>query len=277
MIADVTGRLQHMQPISLEELNEVAALQTRVDRKYLIPVAELGGVLADLGADCRVLDFDGARDSLYESVYFDTPDLASYHAAARKRRRRFKIRTRAYLDTGACFLEVKTAGGRSMTVKDRIEYQLDQRDTITEEGREYVDETMALTGVADLRNVPLSPTLVTVYRRSTLYVPSSGARATIDLGLELRRDEARRMALPELAVVESKSAGGPTLVDRLLWRHGHRPAAISKYCIGLAALQPELPSNRWTRVLKRHFLGPHADAGIDQRQAPSRNSLTSAA
>jgi hypothetical protein len=275
--ADVAGRLQQLQPIPLEELNGLAALQTRVDRKYLVPLAELDGVLADLGDDCRVLDFGGARDSLYESVYFDTPDLASYHGAARKRRRRFKIRTRAYLDTGACFLEVKTAGGRSMTVKDRIEYRLEDRDIITEEGRQYIDETMALTGVADLHEIPLLPTLVTGYRRSTLYVPSSGARATIDLGLELRRDEARRMALPELAVVESKSAGGPTIVDRLLWRHGHRPAAISKYCVGLAALQPELPSNRWSRVLKRHFLGPHAETRMSERDAPSRRSLTSAA
>ena len=270
------SRLQEMEPISLDELNAVAALQTRVDRKYLVPTQSLDKVLAGLGDDCRVLDFGGARDSLYESVYFDTPDFTSYLSAARKRRRRFKIRTRAYLDTGACFLEVKTAGGRSTTVKDRIEYGLDDRDVITAEGREYVNETMALTGVADLRETPLIPKLITGYRRSTLYIPSSGARATIDLGLELKMDDEHRLVLPHLAVVESKSAGGPTVVDRLLWKHGHRPDSISKYCVGLAALNPHLPSNKWRRVLRTHFMGLH-EAPRYAEQTSARDALTSAA
>jgi hypothetical protein len=270
------SRLQSMEPITLEELNAVAALQTRVDRKYVVPRAALDQVLAGLGDDCRVLDFGGARDSLYESVYFDTPDYASYLGAARKRRRRFKIRTRAYLDTSACFLEVKTAGGRSMTVKDRIAYDLDNRDVITGEGREYVDETMTLTGVADLRDTPLRSTLVTEYRRSTLYIPSSGARATIDLGLVLRGDDQRSLSLPDLAVVESKSAGGPTIVDKLLWRNGHRPDSISKYCVGLAALHPDLPSNKWRRVLRRHFQQP-PESTADSERSDSRESLSSAA
>jgi hypothetical protein len=276
MSTGAVERLLEMDPIPLDELNAVAALQTRVDRKYLVPRASLTSVLDALGDDCRVLDFGGARSSLYESVYFDTPELASYLSAARKRRRKFKIRTRAYLDTGACYLEVKTAGGRSTTVKERIEYRLDDRDTITDEGREYVDAVMAETGVADLRDTPLTPRLVTGYRRSTLYIPSSGARATIDLGLELRTEDGRKLVLPELAVVESKSAGGPTVVDKLLWRHGHRPDSISKYCVGLAALHPELPSNKWRRVLRKHFLGPHESPPAAERAA-QRNSLTSAA
>lgn len=54
-------------------------------------------------------------------------------------------------------------------------------------------------------------------------------------------------------VVESKSAGPATPVDRLLWRNGIRPARISKYCVGLAALDPALPANRWNRTLRRYF------------------------
>ena len=61
--------------------------------------------------DVRVLEIDGPRAaSRYRSVYFDTPDLDSYLAAARRRRRRFKIRIRSYLDSGRHFLEVKTRG-----------------------------------------------------------------------------------------------------------------------------------------------------------------------
>jgi hypothetical protein len=37
-----------------------------------------------------------------------------------------------------------------------------------------------------------------------------------------------------------------------LWANGIRPARISKYCTSLAALRPELPSNRWSRSIRRY-------------------------
>ena len=42
-------------------------------------------------------------------------------------------------------------------------------------------------------------------------------------------------------------------VDRLLWQRGTRPARISKYATGLAALRPDLPDVPWRRTLRRHF------------------------
>ncbi|OUE09106.1 hypothetical protein CMsap09_09190 [Clavibacter michiganensis] len=56
-----------------------------------------------------------------------------------------------------------------------------------------------------------------------------------------------------MAIVETKSGSRPSAVDRLLWSHGHRPSTISKYGTGLAALRDDLPSNKWNRVLRRHF------------------------
>ena len=32
-----------------------------------------------------------------------------------------------------------------------------------------------------------------------------------------------------------------------------RPASVSKYCVGVAALHPELPSNPWHQTLRRYF------------------------
>lgn len=45
----------------------------------------------------------------------------------------------------------------------------------------------------------------------------------------------------------------PTELDRLLWRRGHRPVCLSKYGAGLAALTPDLPDEKWHRVLTRHI------------------------
>jgi hypothetical protein len=257
MTADeTTSRLHQFSPIALPDLIEQAALQTRVDRKYIVPANALATVLAKLDDATRVLDIDGSRDFLYESVYFDTPELISYEMAAHGRRRRFKIRTRTYVDSAECYLEVKTRGARSCTVKDRIPYRLGDSRLLTREGMEYVDEALALSGIAGVDSARLQPTLTTTYARTTLYVPSSQSRATIDTNLGWHLPGAARLDRPEIAIVETKSGSRASTVDRVLWAHGHRPVTISKYGTGLAALRDDLPSNKWARVLHRRFDRP---------------------
>jgi hypothetical protein len=57
-------------------------------------------------------------------------------------------------------------------------------------------------------------------------------------------------------LVESKSANGASKADLILRRLGVRPASISKYCIGVAALYPEVPCNPWQAALPRYFEAP---------------------
>jgi hypothetical protein len=255
--------LDAFAPISLEELTARAALQTRVDRKYVVPVGELPGILSHLGAETRVLELGGVRAFRYESVYFDTPELTSYRMAAHARRRRFKLRTRAYVDSATAYLEVKTRGARSATVKERLEYDFDERSVLNDDGLLYAHDTLDGAGF-DLEPERLRRTVVTRYRRATLFVPGDGrdahpeSRATVDTQLAWELDPAvtgrgRRVETPGIAIVETKSGSRPSGVDRLLWAHGHRPSTISKYGTGLAALAPALPANKWSRVLRRHF------------------------
>ncbi|MBN9141000.1 MAG: polyphosphate polymerase domain-containing protein [Micrococcales bacterium] len=239
-----------LDPIALAELLELAALQTRIDRKYVLPCGDAARVLASV-PDARVLEIDGARGSLYESVYFDTDDLLSYRMAALGRRRRFKLRTRAYLDTGDAYLELKTKGARSATVKERLAYEIEHRAELTEAGLAYAGPPLDELGLHEPDR--LQPTLVTRYVRETLYLPGSGSRATVDTELSWEDAAGDELALPGLAIVETKSAGAASELDRLLWRSGHRPATVSKFGTGLAALRPELPSHKWNRVLRRHF------------------------
>ena len=63
-----------LDPIGLEELNVVAALQIRVDRKYVVPLPVAMRVLSGLESSARVLHMDGLRRFGYNSVYFDTPE-----------------------------------------------------------------------------------------------------------------------------------------------------------------------------------------------------------
>lgn len=245
-----------LAPISLADLIGSAELLTRVDRKYVLSRTDAAALLAalpTLATPPSVLEIAGVRSSEYGSVYFDTPDLLSYRMAATNRRRRFKLRTRSYLDVGEAYLEVKTRGARSTTVKDRLPYDIDRRAELTPAGRGYVDESLVGLGLPAAR-IRLAPTLVTTYRRTTLHLPDAGSRATVDTDLAWEGDDGRTLRLPDTVIVETKSAARISVVDRLLWRAGHRPSTVSKYGTGMAALHPELPANKWARVLRRHFL-----------------------
>lgn len=237
------GRLP---PVGLAELVGIADLQTRRDRKYLVPPDVAVTVLGDL--DARALDIDGLRTFRYESVYFDTAAWDSYLGAARRRPNRFKVRTRTYLDTGACVLEVKVRDRRGNTVKHRLPYDVSARDRLTPDGIAFVADVAASAPFA----AGLAPTLVVTYRRSTLLLHDD-SRVTLDRHAHWQRD-GTHADLDDLVLVETKTTGRPNGVDRALWAAGHRPVTISKYCTGIAALDRTLPSNKWHRILQRHLL-----------------------
>jgi hypothetical protein len=249
--------------IGLDELVARAARLTRVDRKYVLPLPAADRLVAELGrtADARVLAISGARHFGYASLYLDTPDLTGYHLAARGRRRRFKVRRRTYLDSGDAYVEVKTRGARGTTVKQRVP---DDGDAAA-----FVEAALAAAGHADVRSRDLRPVLHTAYRRTTLLLPATDDRVTVDTELTWWLPGGSALTLPGRAVVETKTGSGASAADRLLWRHGHRPARISKYGTGLAALRGDLPDNRWWPVLRRHFTAltpcPHTSCSTDDR------------
>ena len=249
-----SGMAPDLAPIGLEELVERAQLLTRVDRKYVVPRATLADLVASVPASARVLEIAGARSFGYRSTYLDTDDFDSYYRAGRRRRRRFKVRTRAYLDTRTCWLEVKTRAGRGVTVKQRIAHPDAELAGLTAAGRDFVDQELAAGRICGVSAARLRPVLVTAYQRTTLFLPESASRATIDVDLgwtSLGRRGHGDLDRPALAVVETKTGSTPSALDRLLWARGARPARISKYGVGMAALHTDLPDLKWHRVLRR--------------------------
>ena len=237
--------LDRFAPVDLATLTSMANLQTRIDRKYLLAPDVVEALLEDLRHGTWVLQIGTRRSFGYESVYFDTPDLRAYRAAAHGRRRRFKVRTRTYLDSGECVLEVKTSSGRGETVKARREHALEHRACLTPEAATFIRDHIS-PGAADLG---LSPVLITTFHRSTVLAKDGAFRMTCDVGLVCAVPDGASTALREHVLVETKSAGSPTLPDRLLWAAGHRPVTVSKYCVGLGALHDGLPVNRWHRAV----------------------------
>lgn len=228
---------------------EAAALQTRVDRKYLVPWDTFATLMEQVGPTSRVLEIDQIRSFSYESVYFDTPQLDSYLQAARGRRHKFKVRTRTYLDSYASMLEVKTAGGRGETVKERMDYRLADRYRLDPAACEFVGQRVQLAQGP----TSLSPVAITSYSRATLVDDDHSFRMTCDVGLEVGDPSGRRARMVDRVLVETKAGQAPCRADRLLWQLGVRPVRISKFCVGLAALNPRLPANRWNRTLRKVF------------------------
>jgi hypothetical protein len=249
--AAVTAVAAALPAATLEEVLAAAELQVRTDRKYLVPVAVFARLGAELADTFHVLEIDGRRNFAYESVYFDTPDLALYRQHLQGRRRRYKVRTRSYLDSGETMLEAKLKGLRGETVKSRWPHPATGRRTLTEEARTVLDE---LIGREYGVNLPeLAPSVTTTYSRTTLVDLLGGGRVTCDVDLVCRANGISRPTPDGHVLVETKTAGPGGPADQCLHRLGVRPVSVSKYCVGVALLHPEVPANPWQRMLRRNF------------------------
>ncbi len=263
-----TDPVVRLETVSLTELNSQAALQTRVDRKYLLAERDLAGLFDGLNGTARVLEVDGRQRFGYTSTYFDTPTFDSYLDAARSRPNRFKVRTRTYLDSDIHFIEVKTRSRARHTIKTRRPATADDHGGLTPANQGFVAQT--LTHELPVRPMhgqaatiaALCPALSTHYQRTTLLVEPSDpepsttpvpSRATIDTSLAFTAPGHTTRSHPGLTIIETKTAGPPSPMDQLLWQSGHRPVKVSKYGIGLALMHPYLPAAKWNRILRHHF------------------------
>jgi hypothetical protein len=267
--APADARLDALPSVSLADTLRHAALQTRSDRKYLLPADRFAPFLQRLAEDPEwaVLEIDGLRRFRYSSTYFDTPDLLTYRQHRQGRRRRFKLRTRSYLDTATSTFEVKLEGARGATVKQRTPHPYARRGELTAGAREFLAEAL-LRGYHQDPPEGLEPAAVTAYRRITLVHRSDPARLTCDADLvcglpgRAARDVRPEQALQTVRarnghlVIESKSPTDRNPVDRLLRAMGEHPQRISKYCLATAALNPQLSANPWHRTLRVLFERP---------------------
>lgn len=241
-----------LPPVGLSQVLERTELLTRLDRKYLVPNGTLPRIFADLAGRYAALEIHGRRHFRYSSTYFDTPDLLTYRQHRQGRRRRFKFRTRSYLDSGECVFEVKMAGVRGQTDKRRIRHDLAQPAELTPDSRQFLTHAL-LTAYRMNPPEDLRSNVTTSYTRVTLVQRAGLGRVTFDTGL-IFTDRIRTVSPEEGHVlVETKSPGTATPMDRILLRHGVRPIRLSKYCLAVAVLDPCVRANPWHPVLRRWF------------------------
>lgn len=257
--------LGHLGSIDLETLVREGELLVRRDSKHVVPVDELPGIIASLGGDALVLRKGPghAGDATgYRTRYFDTDDRDSYRDHAMGRRRRYKVRVRRYLDSGDTFFEVKARLPMSQTEKNRWPVGEDDARLLFESGDPLPTKYAALVGesVQALYGRgaagPLLATVDMTFDRTTIFLPRSRERVTIDSNLSVCDVVSGRTvgADPRMHVLEVKSPGRRGEVERSMMRAGIRPLSVSKYCIALAVLHADgFRANRWRPAIRSLF------------------------
>jgi hypothetical protein len=240
--------------LSLAELNAQAALLHRIDTKYIVDLRTLDDLVDALHRDYVVLEIDGRRVFNYDTVYFDSPELGVYHAHLQGRRRRYKLRSRHYVESDLTVFEVKTKGLRGATVKRQLRIDASSHGRLTREtlgfAYDIVDEAYGLARPEDM-----APALGMRYQRVTLKARGSVERMTWDFRLSF----GGAALASDRVIIETKSERGDGTADRMLRMLGSRPVSVSKYCAGIALTRPETRANRWAASLRRHFVS-HSEA-----------------
>jgi hypothetical protein len=238
-------------PIGLEEVAaSSAALPERVDRKYIVALDVLERLAQPLQATHRVLTIGERSSFRYRTLYYDTPDLASFHEHVQGRRRRFKCRSRVYVDSGEHWLEVKLKGPRGRTDKRRLACDPPPPGALSGPGLIFLRASLA-DAYGRQAPVLMRPSVSMAYRRTTLVAVELGERLTCDVGLTFDDSGTLRDGF---AIVESKSARGRATADRAMLALGARPVEdCSKYCLGVALRVPGARDNRLRPLLRCYF------------------------
>lgn len=234
----MTELLSQFPAITLEEMSTVK-LMNRIDTKFVTTLPQLERLLQMAQGAYYVQEIGNERNMLYDTTYFDTRDFGMYNEHQHKHTNRQKIRFRTYVSSNLQFMEVKTKNNHGRTKKKRIEVvDMDLSDPTK---REFLTKHLHFDVNA------LIPHMHNHFHRITLVNKAKTERLTIDTALHFHnvvtgcdRD------MGPLVIVELKRDGlcySPVL-EMLRQLHIH-PHGFSKYCMGAALTNDQLPVNNF--------------------------------
>jgi len=229
----------------------------RYELKYIMPVEQCDGIIADL-KELTTPDEHGGEDGYrIVSLYYDSPALDFFWAKVEGIKFRRKIRIRIYpgtdiesVDTG--MVEIKQRINRTVQ-KRRLVLPLSDAEQLCAGSIEHLteldnmDQQVASEVQYLTKAMHLAPTCITAYMRKAFVGGryDSGLRITFDTDLSCRTHALKvnqdaknhRFAPADWCVMEVKANDAiPDWVTSLLARHRCPLQRISKYCAGLAML-----------------------------------------
>jgi hypothetical protein len=225
--------------VSLEELQERAPMNRRVDRKYVLPKEALPAVLAACATSYNLLTIQNQHVFDYDTWYYDTPEYSLYHHHHQGKGNRFKVRKRFYVQSGETFVEVKKKNNKGITEK----YRIPARDLTA--ASDFIFNNTAL------KSDELVQSLAIQYQRITLLHKTKPEKITFDFNLKFSQEQAKA-DFSNLVIVEVKTERGRNMDFAILMKQlGLRCESFSKYCLGLIALHQPVKFNTFKPIYRR--------------------------
>lgn len=234
--------LGSFEPISLKQMDNVKLLD-RVDTKFMFRDTHLSEILEQMKNDYYVLEAGEKRYTHYETLYFDTDLYALYLGHHNGKLNRFKFRSRRYVESNLHFFEVKFKNNKGRTIKDRI-----KRPEIVHQISDKSEELVRSISPVDPQT--LKAKLWVNYLRMTFVNKHSQERLTIDTEL-LFKDSHKTVDYKGLVIAEVKQGSGrdkSPFID-LMKKYSILQKSISKYCLGVISLNPEIKKNNFKPTL----------------------------
>ena len=238
----MTELIKAFEPITLDQMSGVK-LMNRIDTKFVTTTERLQQLLKMALKDYYIQEIDGERNMEYDTTYFDTTHFDMYCQHQYNHVNRQKLRFRTYCISGLQFMEVKTKNNHGRTKKKRI--RVSDMNVNEPQNREFLGQHLRYG--ADT----LQPALNNHFSRITLVNKAKTERLTIDSHLSFRNlVSGKQKDMGKLVVIELKRNGhiDSPVLEMLRQLHIH-PHGFSKYCMGSALTNPQLPCNRFKMKL----------------------------
>jgi len=246
MSSDLLKEIEHvLNPFERLGLNDFGdgRFAERRDRKFPCHINKMAEVIEGLQNHYDLITPNDDSISAIGTLYFDTPDYDFFQDHHRGKGNRLKVRFRKYPDTKTSFLEVKKKSIKGLTLKERVLSPF-HSNVISQEMRSFLEEN----GIES--SSQLEPVLEVNYRRFSFISKDRVERFSIDFEVEFSNTIGNGN-FGDLAVIEVKQPSLKTTPIIKKLRENHiREASLSKYCLSLATLIPELKSNRFKPALR---------------------------
>ena len=240
-MSNLTNILNAFAPITLEAMENVR-LMNRTDSKYVFRYSQLEALLQLLQPNYRVVEILGERALSYDTMYYDTAARDLYLHHHRGALNRYKIRHRTYISSGIGFLEVKFKNNHGRTNKERIKCAMPPT-AFDNDSAKFIRKKTPFS------HEHLLPVLNVFYRRITLVGKTAAERITFDLDLTFSGN-GHTQKMDYLVIAEVKQPGKlKTPISEALRQLRIKEGGLSKYCMGMISVYPELKQNNFKRKL----------------------------
>lgn len=227
---------------------ENVRLMRRTDTKFVFSKEKLPEILEKARNDYYMVEIANEREQIYETTYFDTCGYDMYSTHHNGKLNRFKVRIRKYIYSNMAFLEVKAKNNKGETIKNRIKYKQPDINLDHNTTSEFLNKYTPYNPVG------LKPMLGNKFIRLTLVNKNLTERITLDYHLSFEDLTYKQSTVTNdvcIAEIKKDRDTRDSMFIGLLRDLRIKSMGFSKYCMGMALLNPDIKNNRFKERIRK--------------------------